>query len=267
MAGARGGRGQLALSLILESRRINDESPGGDAAAGGARRSAASRARRVALLGAAYRGNSEDTRNSPTLYFAKVLRAHGVTVKIHDPYVYATDANLKHFGMTDVFTRELPEAVRNADVIVLCCPHRVYAEDWGSIVAMAPQAKHVVDACNLMRAEEVQESGLLVRRHRPGQEGCAVAAGDPQSSRGFRAVESGAANEVAELVRFLNERYAPTSFNRVKFTEVQRIAATCPTGCAIVDEGAAEAPAESEFRSQLVRRALGAVPEPVTAFA
>ena len=74
-------------------------------------------------------------------------------MRIHDPYVYATDANLKHFGMTDVFTRELPEAVGDAEVIVLCCPHRVYAEDWGSIAAMAPKAKHVVDACNLMRAD------------------------------------------------------------------------------------------------------------------
>ena len=84
---------------------------------------------------------------------------------------------------------------------------------------------------------------------------------------GFRAVETGAANEVAELVRFLNERYAPTSFNRVDFSDVQRIAGTCPTGCAIVNEGAAIAPPESDFKSQLVQRALGAVDEPVTAFA
>ena len=80
------------------------------------------------------------------MYFAKVLRAHGVQVRIHDPYVYATDANLKQFGMTDVFTRELSEAVRDAEVIVLCCPHRVYAEQWKAIAAMAPKAKQVVDA-------------------------------------------------------------------------------------------------------------------------
>jgi UDP-N-acetyl-D-mannosaminuronic acid dehydrogenase len=252
-------------SLILESRRINDQSPAetlrlAEEAFG------SFKGKTVALLGAAYRGNSEDTRNSPTLYFAKVLRAHGVTVRIHDPYVYATDANLKHFGMTDVFTRELSEAVGDAEVIVLCCPHRVYAEDWGSIVAMALKAKHVMDACNLMGAEEVQESGLSyagIGRGRKAAPSLLVSA----VFGGFRAVESGAANEVAELVRFLNERYASTSFNRVKFSEVQRIAATCPTGCAIVDEGAAQSPAESEFRSQLVRRALGAVPEPVTAFA
>jgi hypothetical protein len=180
--------------------------------------------------------------------------------------VYATDANLKHFGMTDVFTRELSEAVGDADVIVLCCPHRVYAEDWGGLVAMAPKAKFVVDACNLMRAEEVQESGLSYAGIGRGRKA-------PSASlvmsvfAGFRAVETGVANEVGELLGFLNARYAPTSFNRVNMTDVQFIAATCPTGCAIVDEGAVMSPPDSAFRSQLVQRALGALDAPVTAFA
>jgi hypothetical protein len=222
--------------------------------------------RRVALLGAAYRGNSEDTRNSPTLYFAKLLRAHGVAVSIHDPYVHATDANLKHFGMTDVFTRELPDAVGDAEVIFLCCPHRVYAEGWEALRAAAPRAAHVVDACNLMRADDVEASGL-------GYAGIGRGRKSPPAAlvmavfAGFRAVESGAANEVAELVRFLNRHYAATPFNRVAFSEVQRIAGTCPTGCAIVAEGAALPPPEAGFQSRLVRRALGAVGEPVTAFA
>ncbi len=82
-------------SLILESRRINDQSPA-ETLRLAERAFGSLKGKRVALLGAAYRGNSEDTRNSPTLYFAKVLRAHGVQVQIHDPYVYATDANLKH---------------------------------------------------------------------------------------------------------------------------------------------------------------------------
>ena len=252
-------------SLILESRRINDQSPA-ETLRLAERTFGTLKGKHVALLGAAYRGNSEDTRNSPTLYFAKVLRAHGVSVKIHDPYVYATDANLKHFGMTDVFTRELAEAVGDAEVIVLCCPHRVYAEDWGSIVAMAPKARHVVDACNLMRADDVHDSGLTYAGIGRGRRAPSPELVDAVY-QGFRAVETGVGNEVAELVRFLNDRYAATPFNKVQFAEVQRIAGTCPTGCAIVDTGAALAPPESGFRSQLVRRALGAVGAPVTAFA
>jgi UDP-N-acetyl-D-mannosaminuronic acid dehydrogenase len=252
-------------SLILESRRINDQSPA-ETLRLTERAFGALKGKHVALLGAAYRGNSEDTRNSPTLYFARVLRAHGVSVRIHDPYVYATDANLRHFGMTEVFTRDLAEAVKDAEVIVLCCPHRVYADGWQAIAAVAHKAKHVVDACNLMRSANVVASGLGYAGIGRGRQAPSAGLVDAVYA-GFRAVETGAGNEVAELVRFLNDRYAATPFNKVQFSEVQRIAATCPTGCTIVDTGAALPPPESGFRSQLVRRALGAVGEPVTAFA
>lgn len=76
-------------------------------------------------------------------------------------------------------------------------------------------------------------------------------------TEGFRAVETGVANEVHGLVEFLNARYAPDGFNQVRFSEVQRIAATCVTGCGIVAPGPVRAPAgTSGFSSELVRRAL-----------
>ncbi len=187
-----------------------------------------------------------------------MLRAHGVPVRIHDPYVYATDANLKHFGMTDVFTRELPEAVGDAEVIVLCCPHRVYADDWGAIAPMAPKAKHVVDACNLMRAADVVESGLTYVGIGMGQK-APPAALVLAVLAGFRAVETGVANEVAELVRFLNRNRTGLPFNRLEFGDVQRIAATCPTGCAIATPGPVKVPNVSVPPSRLVAIAAGHV--------
>jgi hypothetical protein len=50
-------------------------------------------------------------------------------------------------------------------------------------------------------------------------------------------MERGVANEVAGFVDFANARFAEDDFNRVDFKEVQRIAATCVTGCDIVDPG------------------------------
>jgi hypothetical protein len=76
---------------------------------------------------------------------------------------------------------------------------------------------------------------------------------------GFRAVETEIANEVDELVRFLNQHYAQSPFNRVTFADVQRLAATCPTGCAVVDIGVPQP--GNHFPSRLVRLACGsAVP-------
>jgi hypothetical protein len=77
--------------------------------------------------------------------------------------------------------------------------------------------------------------------------------------RGFEAVERGVANEVSGLLEFLNSRYAPTEFNRVQFSDVQRIAGTCPTGCAIVAPGAVTlGSGVNGFGSRLASRAARA---------
>jgi UDP-N-acetyl-D-mannosaminuronic acid dehydrogenase len=242
-------------SLILESRRINDASPA--AALALAETVAGSlKGKAVALLGAAYRGNSEDTRNSPTLYFAKVLRQHGVTVTVHDPYVYPHDANIQKFGLGDVFTRDLGAAVGSADVVVLCTPHKAYSDQWDEIRGLAPRLMAVVDACNLFRPDQATRHGLKY---------VGIGRGTKAPSRelveavhgGFEAVERGVANEVQSLVTFLNGRYADSPFNQVQFADVQRIAATCPTGCAIVDTASVAARgADRRIPSRLVARAV-----------
>ena len=73
----------------------------------------------------------------------------------------------------------------------------------------------------------------------------------------FRDMEAGVGNELTSLIAFLNGRYAADKFNQVQFSEVQRIAATCPTGCAIADPGKVSKPAAFEgFSSKLVSCAV-----------
>lgn len=242
-------------SLILDARRINDQSPAAtlDLAE---RAFGALNGRAVALLGAAYRFNSEDTRNSPTLVLARLLLDRGARVTIHDPYVYPTDQNLQRTGLADVFTRDLEAAVAPAEVLIMCTAHRVYLEQREAMLAAAKHARGVVDACNLWHAGDVTRRGLGYAGIGRG-----TAAPDPalvaDVLAGFRAVETGVANEVNALVEFLNATYAADDFNRVRFSEVQRIAGTCVTGCAIVAPGTAAPPSgASGFRSDLVARAL-----------
>jgi hypothetical protein len=50
----------------------------------------------------------------------------------------------------------------------------------------------------------------------------------------------------------LNARYASDSFNRVDFAEVRRLAATCGTGCHVVEAGGIpQAPRNGGFVSSL----------------
>ena len=240
-------------SLILEARRINDQSPA-EAVRLLERQWGSVEGRAVALMGAAYRFNSEDTRNSPTLALAQILMTRGCQITIHDPYVKPDDQNLQKFGLTDWFTNDMSTAVARAELLAFCTAHRDYLaiED---ILARAPRASAVMDACNLLPQPENRPQlayyGIGRGKRKP-----------PESlveavTAGFNVVERGVANELSSIIAFLNQDYANTKFERVEFREVQRLAATCGTGCRIVDPGPIDPTSSGYgFTSRLVSLAL-----------
>jgi UDP-N-acetyl-D-mannosaminuronic acid dehydrogenase len=219
-------------SLIEQARRINDASPQwtiglAESLYGDLRN------RNIALLGAAYRFNSEDTRNSPSLALAKELLQRGANVLIHDPYVNDTDQNLKRLGLVDHFRKDLASATQNAEVLIACTAHQDYTSSRETIVGNSPRLRAVVDACNLWsRADfdaNINYTGIG-RGTRP-----------PESqlidfvTQGFRIVEHGFARELNDIITFLNSRYANDEFSKVSYREVQRLAATCSTGCRLAE--------------------------------
>jgi UDP-N-acetyl-D-mannosaminuronic acid dehydrogenase len=239
-------------SLILASRKVNDASPGETLRLAEARFGSLA-GREVALLGAAYRFNSEDTRNSPTLTLGRLLLDRGARITIHDPYVPPTDQNLARTRLTEFFTRDLEAAVAGAEVLVACTAHRLYLDERESLLRAARRAVGVVDGCNLWRAADVERPGLGYVGIGRGRRVPPTALVD-EVEAGFRAVERGVANEVERLVRFLNGGYAADRWNQVAFADVQRIAGTCVTGCAIVDPGPLPvARLRPGFASELVR--------------
>ena len=130
----------MSNSLILESRKINDESPAGTIRL--AERSfGALDGASIALLGAAYRFNSEDTRNAPTLPLARLLLDKKCAVSIHDPFVKPGDQNLMKFGLRDHFSNDLDRSLSSADYIIFCTAHRAYAGQAGRIFAAPGQAQ------------------------------------------------------------------------------------------------------------------------------
>lgn len=236
-------------SLILAARGINDASPAhalslAEAAFG------AMNGRPVTVLGTAYRADSEDTRNSPGLVLAGLLKARGCRVTLHDPFVRLDDQNLRRLGLEEHATQDLDAALATAEVAFVGVAHRYYAEHRDRIRG-ASRLKGLLDGCNLYHAEDF--TGTAV-----GYGGVGRGRGAPspelieQAYEGFRAVERGVANEVEALVGFLNQHFITDDFNRVDFAEVRRLAATCGTGCAIVEAGGApRPPAPGGFRSAL----------------
>jgi UDP-N-acetyl-D-mannosaminuronic acid dehydrogenase len=242
-------------SLILGARRINDESPAALLALA-ERKFGALGGATVALLGVAYRADSEDTRNSPTLRLARLLSTHGCRVLLHDPYVAPHDHNLVASGFAGSFSRELAPTLADAEYVFICAGHAVYARELGEIVRMAPKLKGVVDGFHVVPHGATELAGAPVAGIGRGREVPSPTFVDAVE-RGFRVMECGVANELAAIVDFLNARYADRAADRVQVGEVRRLAGTCITGCAIVEPGPAPRPDErAGLTSRLVHHAL-----------
>lgn len=242
-------------SLILESRKINDASPA-ETTKLGERLAGKIDGKRVALLGTAYRFDSEDTRNSPTLYLAKHLLEKGCRITIHDPYVKGDDQNLERFGLTPYFTNDLTAAVKDADVLFFCTGHGVYKSGLKDILGQAAKASAVVDGANLYHHSDFAGSKVGYTGIGRGRNAATPAFIDFVEAS-FRAMERGTANEVQALIEFLNGRYAEGDFNKVTLDKVRYLGGTCVTGCDIAQTGkVATAPSFDGFTTHLAACAV-----------
>lgn len=221
-----------ANGLIEQARRINDASPRwtigiAETLCGDLRH------RCVAVLGAAYRFNSEDTRNSPSLTLAKELVERGADVVIHDSFVHSTDQNLSRLGLTERFTHDLQPAIGNADVVIACTAHQEYVKAAAEIARSAPKMRAVVDACNMWSRDDFETNikyGGIGRGTATPEEALIDFV-----TQGFRIVEHGFARELHDTIEFLNRHYADDAFNTVSYREAQRLAGTCSTGCRLAN--------------------------------
>lgn len=242
-------------SLILHSRIINDDSPT-NSINHFERHFEKIDGKNIAILGAAYRFNSEDTRNSPSLQFALQCLNRNCKISIHDPYVKKDDQNLEKLNLTSYFTNDLDKALAQADYIVIGTAHKEYFEKIDNILSKAPVLKGIYDASNTFKSEDIVSKGI-------NYAGIGRGTGIPSDElidftvESFRLMERGVANEVQYICNFLNENYAQDEFNKVVFHEVQRLGASCSTGCIIADTGKInQVPEYKGFKSELVEKAF-----------
>ncbi len=94
---------------------------------------------RILVLGAAYKPDVGDVRESPAVKIMHLLHKRGASVAFHDPYVADVTLN----GMTLHRTELTNHAVARADLVAVLTPHSAYDLDW-----VAEHAKLVFDARN-----------------------------------------------------------------------------------------------------------------------
>lgn len=246
-----------AHSLVLEARRINDESPAQIVALVERFSGAVSR-RSIALLGVAYRADTDDARNSPTFSLASQLMARGARVAMHDPHVSAADQHLLRSGLAGHFHRDLADALATAEVVVVCVAHQQYLRAGKRWLHHAQRLRTVIDACNAYRPSEIASTAVRYS-------GVGRGIGEPAGvliesiAAGLHAVRRGIGNETASLVAQLNARYATDEFNRVDPALVRRLATCCESRCDVLGpQFVAPVASVDGFRSRLVACAVEA---------
>jgi UDP-N-acetyl-D-glucosamine dehydrogenase len=96
---------------------------------------------RVLILGAAYKPNIDDLRESPALDVIHLLQAKGAEVVYHDPYI----PHLDHEGLVMDSVSDLMAEVKDADCVAIITDHKDY-----DYMAILDAARMIVDTRNAL---------------------------------------------------------------------------------------------------------------------
>ncbi|MGV0433097.1 UDP-glucose dehydrogenase family protein [Corynebacterium sp. 20_84] len=112
--------------------------------------------RRITVLGAAFKPNSDDVRDSPALAVAGQLNLAGAAVRVYDPQ--GMDNARKVFPTLD-YAASLDDALTDAELVIL-------ATEWDEFKQMDPEhagqlvaEKKLIDARNVLPVASWQEAG------------------------------------------------------------------------------------------------------------
>jgi UDPglucose 6-dehydrogenase len=114
--------------------------------------------KRVALLGVAFKPNTDDMRGASSLILNARLQADGAEVRAYDP-VAAEEASTLMDGVQ--FASSALEALEGVDACVLVTEWPEFAElDWQQVAGLM-RGKVVVDGRNFLDRDRVQAAGLI----------------------------------------------------------------------------------------------------------
>jgi UDP-N-acetyl-D-glucosamine dehydrogenase len=108
---------------------------------------------RILILGAAYKANVSDVRESPSLDVMKLLRAKGAELAYHDPHVPELDLDGTTYKSQDL----TDDLIASQDLIVIVTDHA--AVDTANVVA---RAQRVFDTRNATKG--IREGSEKIRR-------------------------------------------------------------------------------------------------------
>lgn len=113
--------------------------------------------RTVCIWGLAFKEDTDDLRESPSVAVAEMLLERGAIVHAHDPIALSNAA--RRLPQLQLFDSQY-EAARGADAVLLCTPWRVYLGTDFSRLAGEMRGDLVLDGRNFLDADTIRASGL-----------------------------------------------------------------------------------------------------------
>jgi UDPglucose 6-dehydrogenase len=114
----------------------------------------------VAVLGAAFKPDSDDVRDSPALNVAAAIQLRGAQVRVHDPE--ALDNARALFPSLD-YAREVTKACEGADVVLHLTEWQEYRELDPALLAQVVRHPRILDGRNVLALDRWRDAGWTVR--------------------------------------------------------------------------------------------------------
>jgi UDPglucose 6-dehydrogenase len=111
---------------------------------------------KIAVLGATFKPDSDDVRDSPALDIAAQLQAAGATVVVHDPK--GIEPARKRFPNLD-YQEKVTDAVKGADAILHLTEWKEYRELDPSVIGQLVKSKFIIDGRNMLDRDKWRSAG------------------------------------------------------------------------------------------------------------
>lgn len=111
---------------------------------------------KIAILGAAFKPDSDDVRDSPALDIAAQIHEAGAEVLIHDPK--AIEPAKKRFPMLN-FTADLDECLRDADLVLHLTEWKIYRELDPNKIKKIVKTPRIIDGRNMLNRDAWSAAG------------------------------------------------------------------------------------------------------------
>lgn len=116
----------------------------------------------VAILGLAFKPETDDMREAPALVVIDKLLEAGATVRVFDPI--AMDECRRRIGDKVTYCRDLYDAADGADVLALLTEWRQFRMPAWNVIKKAMRGNLVVDGRNIYNRAELEEQGFVYTR-------------------------------------------------------------------------------------------------------